>query len=39
MMVEKLDREVSKCVEDLGLLVYDAVLPGNSQCSEVTTFP
>jgi hypothetical protein len=32
-MVVKLDREVSKCVEDLGLLVYDAVLPGNSQCS------
>jgi len=39
MMVVKLDREVSKCVEDLGLLVDDAVLPGNSQCFEVSTFP
>jgi hypothetical protein len=38
MMVVKLDREVSKCVEELGLLVHDVMLPGNSQCSEVTAF-
>jgi hypothetical protein len=38
-MVETLDREFQNVFEDLSLLVYDAALPGNSRCSEVTTFP